>query len=181
MIKSLDMVSSVIRFKGVWDMEDLYESMVDWFRRRKYKFHEKIYKHKHPSPFGIERQYIWQAVREVDEYMSFIIDIYFHTYDAHEIDVVMADGSKNLFTKGRIWMEFTGKVDLDIERRFNESKFYYHLKDFFHKYVWKKKFQQVIWDVLWYREISKLRQLVKQRLKTENLAYEHRYWTGVHG
>ena len=66
MIKSLDMVSSVIRFKGVWDMEDLYESMVDWFRRRKYKFHEKIYKHKHQSPFVIEIQYIWQAVRECD-------------------------------------------------------------------------------------------------------------------
>ena len=41
--------TAYIRWTGVWDMQDLYESMVVWFRERKYKFHEKIYKHKHPS------------------------------------------------------------------------------------------------------------------------------------
>jgi len=30
-----------IRFKGVWDMQDLYESMISYFRERKYKFYEK--------------------------------------------------------------------------------------------------------------------------------------------
>ena len=61
--------TAYIKYKGIWDMEDLYESVIDWFRKRKYKFQEKIYKHKHPSPFGVERQYIWQAVRDETEYL----------------------------------------------------------------------------------------------------------------
>ena len=55
-----------VRHIGVWDMQDLYESLVDWFRGRKYKFHELVYKHKHPSPFGVERQYIWRAESSED-------------------------------------------------------------------------------------------------------------------
>ena len=80
-IKTTDGLPCVyIRYKGVWDMQDLYQSMVDYFMRKKFKFYERIYKHKHPSPFGIERQYIWRAVRKESEWLQFTVDIYYHTY-----------------------------------------------------------------------------------------------------
>lgn len=169
-----------IRYKGVWDMQDLYQSMVDWFRERKYKFHELIYKHKHPSPFGIERQYIWRAERKESEYLLFVVNIYFHTYDAHDTEVVMNDGSKQTFTKGRIWMEFRGYMEYDWEKRWEKTAFYTKLRNFYNKYVIKKKMEQIWWDQLWYREIHQLHALVKERLKMESEGYEHRYWTGVH-
>ncbi|HII17360.1 TPA: hypothetical protein HA361_05600 [Candidatus Woesearchaeota archaeon] len=169
-----------IRYKGVWDMEDLYQQMVDWFRQRKYHFYEKIYKHKHPSPFGIERQYVWAAHRHEDDYLSFHISIYFHTYDAHDVEVLMKDGSTRAFTKGRIWMEFTGKMEYDDEKRWEERAFYYSLRNVYNKYVIKKKKEQLWWDQLWYREIHQLYNLVQQRLKMESEGFEHRYWTGVH-
>ena len=80
-----------IRHSGIWDMQDLYESIADFFRRRKYKFHERVYKHKHPSPFGVERQYIWEAERKESDYVQFHYDVYIHTYDAHDVEVVGVD------------------------------------------------------------------------------------------
>ncbi len=169
-----------IKFKGVWDMEDLYISMVDYLRDRKYKFQERIYKHKRPSPFGVERQYSWTATKYKDEYLEFQIDIYIHTYDAYEEDVVMTDGSRKMFTKGRMLMEFRGTVNYDYGAHFEKSNFYAELRNFFHKYVIRKKFEQVWWDQLWYREIHPLHNFIKQRLKMQAEGFEHRYWVGVH-
>src|SRR3989338_1471043 len=128
-----------MRWTGIWDMQDLYESMVDYLRMKKYKFHEKIYKHKHPSPFGVERQYVWEAERKFEDYLQFIINIYFHTYDAHDIEVVMPDGTKKIYTKGRLWIEFKGFLVYDWEKRWEETKFFKSLRSFYNKYVIKKK------------------------------------------
>lgn len=172
--------SVYIRHSGVWDMQDLYEFMIDYLRKKKFKFYEKVYKHKHPSPFGVERQYIWQAVREDEDYIQFVIDIYIHTYDAHDVEVTMKDGSRKVFTKGRVWMEFKGNVQFDWEQKFNSRAFYAHIKNFYNKYVLKKRIEGILWDTLWYREMHKLHNAVQERLKMESQGFEHRYWTGVH-
>ena len=172
--------TAYIRWTGVWDMQDLYEIMVGYLRGKKYKFHEKVYKHKHPSPFGVERQYIWEAERKFEDYLQFVINIYFHTYDAHDIEVVMPDGSKKEYTKGRLWMEFKGHIVYDWEKRWEETRFFRSLRSFYNKFIIKKKMEGIWWDLLWYREIHKLIALVKERLKMQSVGYEHRYWTGVH-
>ncbi len=185
-MKAKDMYTGIgtpvvyIRYKGIWDMQDLYQSMVDYLKRKKYKFYEKIYKHKHPSPFGVERQYTWSATRKESEFLEFQIDIYFHTYDANDVEVIAPDGQKKTFTKGRIWMEFKGQINYDWEKRWEESAFYAELRNFFLKYVVRKKMEAMWWDQLWYREIHKLHEVVKERLKMESREYEHRYFTGVH-
>lgn len=174
------MPSVYIRFKGVWDMQDLYESMINFFRTRKYKFHEKKHKHKRLSPHGAERQYVWSAERKEDEYLQFFIDIFVHTYDAHDVEVVMKDGSTEKFTKGRLWIEFRGHMLFDYQKRWEKNAFYANLRNFYHKYVMRKKIENVWWDQLWYREIHQLHALVKERLKMASEGYAHRYWTGVH-
>ena len=167
-----------IRYKGVWDMQDLYETMVDWFRKRKYKFHEKIYKHKHPSPFGVERQYTWEATRKETEYVQFIYSIYFHTYDVHDIEVI-SNGKKKNFTKGRIWMEIKASIVTDFEKRWQESSFYAHLKDFYNKYIIKKSFTHG-WAAKLRYELYELHALVKKKLKMESDEYEHAHFVGAH-
>ncbi len=168
-----------IRYKGVWDMQDLYESIAEWFRRRKYKFHERVYKHKHPSPFGVERQYIWQAERYETEYVKIHYDIYIHTYDAHDVEVAMPDGSRKTFTKGRIWIEIKANLVSDWEKRFDESLFLTHLKSFYNKYIIKKNFTMGWGPKLRY-EMYDLHAMIKRKLKMESEEYEHRYFSGVY-
>ncbi len=171
--------ASYIRHKGVWDMQDLYESMADWFRKRKYKLHERVYKHKHPSPFGVERQYTWEADRKETEYLQFRYNVYMHTYDAHDVEVVTADGSKKMFTKGRIWIEFKANVVTDWEKRWQEKSFYSKLRGFYNKYMIKKNLTHAIIPKLRY-ELYELQAMVKERLKMESDEYEHRHRPGVH-
>ena len=168
-----------IRYTGIWDMQDLYESIADWFMRRKYKFHERVYKHKNPSPFGVERQYVWEATRKETDYLQMKYDVYIHTYDAHDIEVVMADGSKKTFTKGRLWMEIKVGIITDFEKRWSEKLFYTHLKSFYNKYIIKKSFTQG-WGPKNRYEMYELHAMVKNRLTMEADEYEHRHYLGVH-
>jgi len=171
--------ASYIRHKGIWDMQDLYESMTDWFRKRKYKFHEKVYKHKHPSPFGVERQYVWEAERKETDYIQFNYNIYVHTYDAHDVEVVMADKSKKMFTKGRIWIELKGDVVSDWEKRWADKSFYSKLKAFYNKYVIMRNFTKG-WIPKMRYEMYELQTMIKKRLKMEADEYEHRHRGGGH-
>ena len=92
----------------------------------------------------------------------------------------MADASTREFTKGRIWIEFKGHVLYDYAKRFEKNAFYSQLRNFYNKYIIKRRMDHWWWDVLWYREIHQLHNLVKERLKMESEGYEHKYWTGVH-
>ncbi|MFH2028681.1 MAG: hypothetical protein ABIJ08_06060 [Nanoarchaeota archaeon] len=168
-----------VKYKGVWDMQDLYEVMIDWFRRRKFKFREHVYKHKHPSPFGAERQYVWEAARNINDYIQVKYHIYIHTYDARDIEVVMPDGTKKLFTKGRIWIEVKVTEISDYEGRWSESLFYSHLKDFYNKYVIRKNFTEG-WSPRYRYEMYAFVAMVKQRLNMQGDEYDHRYFAGVH-
>ncbi|MEA2037635.1 MAG: hypothetical protein U9O94_09060 [Nanoarchaeota archaeon] len=170
---------SYIRHKGVWDMQDLYETIANWFRQRKYKFHESVYKHKHPSPFGVERQYVWAADRKETDYIKFKYNVYIHTYDAHDVEVVTPEGTKKMFTKGRIWIEIKANIESDWEKRFAEKSFYSKIRDFYNKYVIRRNFTQGWMPKIRY-EMYELQALVKKRLKMESDEYEHRHGSGVH-
>jgi len=169
-----------IKYKGVWDMQELYEQSIEWFRKRKYKFQEKIYKHKQPSPFGKEQQHIWVATRKETEMLEWTINVYIHTYDAHEVEVVMPDGTKKMMTKGRIWIELTGVGNLDFEKRWSETNFYDNLMTFYHRYIFARESLDKWWDVLWYREVHRLHYYMLHILKSQTAEFEHRFWTGVH-
>ena len=169
-----------LQYKGVWDMQDLYETIADFFRNQKFKFHEIFYKHKRSSPFGVERQYGWNATRKSEEYYEFVVDIFLHTYDARDVEVKMQDGSKKLFIKGRVWIQIVGYVHVDYEKKWEDNVFYAQLRNFYHKYVIQKKMEAIWWDELHYKVCNKLRNILQQRLKMESEEYEHRYFAGVH-
>ena len=171
--------ATYIQYKGVWDMQDLYEFIASFFHRQKFKFYESRYIQKRPGPFGPETYYVWKAERKAEEYYKFLITIFLHTYDTQDIEVVMKDGSKKTFTKGRIWIQFTGKVEMDYEGKWEESAFYATLRNFYHKYVIWKKIEGIWWDNLYYTVFLKLQSLVKERLKMESEGYEHRYFASV--
>ena len=171
--------TNYIQYKGVWDMQDLYEFVASFFNRQKFKFYELRYIYKKPGPFGPDVQHVWEARRDVEEYYRFIINIFLHTFDTQDVEVVMKDGSRRMFTKGRIWVQFRGGVVTDYEKRWDESAFYANLKNFYHKYVIWKKMEAIWWDNMHYTVFLKLHSLVKERLKMESEAYEHRYFHKV--
>jgi hypothetical protein len=168
-----------IRYKGVWDMQDLYESTINWLRERKYKFHEKVYKHKHPSPYGSERQYVWMAEQVVDDFVQATIDIYIHTYDAHDIEALDRNGERKLFTKGKIWAYLKIYFQFDHEGRFDKNSFWGNLRKFYQNYVIKKRIMQN-YSPRFRNELVSLHKFMMQRLHMETKDYEYKNISGVH-
>ncbi len=105
--------------------------------------------------------------------------MYIHTYDAHDIEVVKPDGTKKIFTKGRIWVDISPKVKTDWEKRWTEKSFYSRLKAFYGKYIIRKSFTQGWMPKIRY-EMYELQAMLKTRLKMEADEYEHHHRGGVH-
>ncbi|MBD3164042.1 hypothetical protein GF323_02495 [Candidatus Woesearchaeota archaeon] len=168
-----------IRHKGVWDMQDFYESTVNWLRERKWKFHERVYKHKHPSPFGLERQYVWMAEQDVDDYVNVRMDIYIHTYDARDLEAVDKEGNRRIFTKGKIWVIMKTSVNFDHEKRFMKNSFWAQLQKFYVTFIIKKKIMQG-YSPRYRHELVALHTFMMRKLKLETRDYEYANIAGVH-
>ena len=178
-LKEVPAYTTYIQYKGVWDMQDLYEFVASFFHRLKFKFYEKKYILKRPGPFGPETYYVWEATKKEEEYYKYITNLFLHTFDTQDLEVVMKDGTKRTFTKGRLWVQFRGKVELDYEKRWEENAFYANLRNFYHKYVVLRKVEAIWWDKMYYNVFLKLHSMVKERLKMESEGYEHRYFHKV--
>jgi len=165
-----------IQYKGIWDMDDLYKFVASHFSRNKFKFYEKKLIHKRPGPHGPETYHVWEAKRDIEEYYRYVVKIFLHTFDTQDVEVVMKDGTKNIFTKGRLWIQLTGKVVTDYEGIWEESSFYANLRNFYHKYIIWKKAESVWWDNMHYNVFLKLHSLIKERLKMESEGLESRYF-----
>ena len=70
-------------------------------------------------------------------------------------------------------------MNYDWEGRWNEKLFYKYLKDFYNKYVVRKKFTQG-YAPKFRTELYELQNLIKERLKMESRGFEQRYMPGVH-
>ena len=169
-----------IQFKGILDMQDLYETIADFFRQKKFKLYEKQQRLRKPSPFGAEILYQFEAIRKVEEYYQWIVDVNIETFDIHDVDVVLKDGTKKKMMKGRIWVQLYGKVETDYEKIWEKNAFLAYLKSFYHKYIVKKKIEAVWWDELYYKIVLRLHALIKERLKMLSEGHETRHHGGVH-
>src|SRR3989344_6474946 len=86
--------TAYIQYKGVFDMQDLYESIADFFSQKKFKFYEKQQRHRKPGPFGPEILHQFEAKREVEDYYEWVVDVNIETFDMHDVEVVLKDGTK---------------------------------------------------------------------------------------
>ena len=169
-----------VQYKGIFDMQDVYETIADFFRQKKFKFYETQQRLRKPGPFGAEILYQFKATRKVEEYYEWIVDITIETFDMHDVDVVLKDGAKKKMTKGRIWIQILGRVEMDYEKVWEKSAFLAQLKGFYHKYIIKKTIEGVWWDELYYKIVLKLHALIQERLKMASEGFEFRHMGGVH-
>ena len=88
--------------------------------------------------------------------------------------------TKKKMTKGRIWVQLSGKVETDYEKIWEKSAFLAQLKSFYNKYIMKKRYEGVWWDELYYNIVLSLHALIKERLKMTSEGYETRHHSRVH-
>lgn len=150
-----------IRYRGLFDWEGLIRLIRAWFEEREYEFFERRYKHK-AKPLGAELEINFEAYRDINEYARNFIKIYFHIWDAEEVEVVK-DGKKRKLWNARMLIDFSGFVELDYDDHWEHSPFMRILRDFYHRFVIKHEIDDVWTDKLWYK-VNELQQECKRFL-----------------
>lgn len=161
-------------------MDGLLKTVADFFTDQKFKFQEKLQRHRHPGPFGVERMYVFEAERDVDEYMRVSAVVRLETFDEHDVEVVSKDGTRKMMAKGRLWIQMNGAIQLDYDKRWTGSWFSLNLRKFFNHYVIHKRILLPMWDKMYYSILLRLQGIIMEKLKMESRVHEHRYGAGVH-
>ena len=164
----------ITRYTGLFDLEDLQRVMAQWLKARRFWFHENAYKHHPGDENGREQEIYWHCERNVDSYVQYQVDIYFHTFDMQKVEIV-EKGKKKLVDKGRLEIWFKGKVVYDYQGHWDKSKFHRALRGMYHKYILVPEgiMSSIYWDECYYR-VLKLRDLVKDYLNMKTKGYEYK-------
>ena len=147
-----------IYYVGVFDYSKLVKTMANWMNEQGYEFQENVYKHKVPSPLGVEQEFKTSGWRKVTEYVMYWVHVHAHIWELKEIDV-MVDGKKKRMARGKIQLTFKSEVWLDYNKKFN-GPVAERIQKFLHDKVWYKQITGGWTDECYYR-MYKLHKAVK--------------------
>ncbi len=133
-----------IKYAGVVDFDNLYNTMIEWFTSRKYDFYETLYKDKPP-----ELELEWTAKRKLDEFYQHRIEVSFHLYDVKEVEAIK-DGVKKKMIYCRMVITFKPYLMLDWQGKWKGSMFMKLLYKVYFKNVIYREFQLKYADPLYF-------------------------------
>ena len=142
-----------LRYVGTLDYEKFLSAIRKWYSVEGYEFHEMQYKHKVPSPAGMDQEMRWTGWKKMNPYVRYWVDVFFHAWDMKEVDMV-EDGQRVKRMSCRLLVEFSGQVELDFTKRFAGSKFLQGLQDWYHKYIIRKEIENLWYDELYYKVLK---------------------------
>lgn len=161
----------IIKFKGIFDMDLLYKSMRDWLTTRGYYFEEPVYKSK-PNPMGgVEDEITWSCWRKETDYMKFWINIFIHTWERKDVEVIKK-GKKKKMNQARLAIYFNSYVETDYQHRWDKTPFLIWLNNIYEKYIIKPEIDNIYTDKLYYY-VLKLHNIAKECLDMETKGSEY--------
>ncbi len=167
-----------LRYNGLFDFDGLYSAVVDWAKNYGYRWHEKTYKHKVPSPRGAEQELEWNLSKKVTNYISYDIVFTIHSWDQTEVEVEV-DGKKKSLTNARLYIIMQGTLVYDWQNRFAGSKFVQKLGEWYVNLVYKKETESLYFDQLYYR-MWDLHAVMKKYFDMQTQKYAYKGYLGEH-
>ncbi len=160
-----------IRYKGVFDMNELYKIIYDWLIARGYQVHESKYKTVSLSTGGKERSFDWNAHRKGEEMVMLWINLHFQIQDAEEIEVIQ-NGEKKKLMKGRVYIRIQLDIEYDYSERFAHTKLGQTMINFLMNFMWSKKVE-TYWEDKQRFKAYELVNIIKETLDFMTKGNEH--------
>lgn len=129
-----------VRYKGVYDYENLYKYIIQFLEDRKFDVNEKKYKDKEAGPFGHEIEHRWVAEREVTPLIQYKMNVNTHLWDVKEFKADTQNGSK-LLTSGKFHIMINGTIIFDWQNSYT-SNFWSWFLDFYVTKLFKDYYEQ---------------------------------------
>jgi hypothetical protein len=161
----------VVRYKGIFDLDELYKIVHDWLTSRGYQVHEHKYKSIILPAGGKERSFDWDTFRPVTEFIMFRINIHWQIQDVIDVEVVK-DGKKQKLHKGRLMMRVQHRVEMDWNERMAYKEWHQSIVKFLKGFMYRKKI-----DTLWEDKLRfkcyELVNVIKESLDMMTKGNEH--------
>ena len=98
-----------VKAKGVYNLEDLYVELYQWFTHMGYEWKEVEYK-VIAGKGGFQRlEILWQGVKKVDDYTTFVIKLNLGA-DISDVEVTLDTGAKVKRQKGTLEFRSGAKI-----------------------------------------------------------------------
>ena len=107
--------SQVIKLRGIFDLDKAYSAVPKWYKKHKFDFAEKTYKHK-----GDYILIEWAGEKKVTPYVKHKTNVSFEVNEAKEVDVVVS-GKKAKRIKGVIIATVESNFETDIKGVWKKS------------------------------------------------------------
>jgi len=161
----------VIRYKGIFDINELYRIIHDWLISKGYQVHESKYKSIALQTGGKERTFDWNAHRKMTEFITIWIRLHFQFQDIMEVEVVK-DGKKVKLQKGLVMVRIEHHLEFDFSERMGRTAVGVAIVAFMQKVMWKKKIDSLWEDKLRFK-CYELMNVIKETLDFMTKGNEH--------
>ncbi|HLD15942.1 MAG TPA: hypothetical protein VJB94_05190 [Candidatus Nanoarchaeia archaeon] len=118
-----------INFEGTLSLEEFYKYMKKWFSQYKFDLEEKEF---NELKDGRKIQIVWNAEKEYNDYIKYVIEIDFTAKNIEEIE----DSKKNMVSCS-IELSFNALLAKDYDERWNKGPITKIIKETYTKYVKK--------------------------------------------
>jgi hypothetical protein len=157
----IELDQHVIKFKGTFDFDKLFNEIYSWLDNRHYEINESKFKHKVPNAKGKEEEIGWKADRKITHNIKYWINLDFKFCDFKDVEIV-EEGKKKKMSFARVIIKINGAVEHDYNNQF-KSKFQKKLYKFFTQFIYKEDLGVIHADTMDY-EVYRLHSLIKRNL-----------------
>lgn len=145
------------KYDGVFDIEALYQNIIDWCLNHKFHFEEDTHKFKPP-----ELELKLKGNRKNTGYRRTDIVLAFHFWYYKDVVVKVKDKEKKMISAAYQLKMSINQV-YDYKNKFN-TPFLEKLQKFLHRFIWYWKIN-ITWDDEAYDELEELYALIKNTMK----------------
>ncbi len=161
----------VLRYKGIFDLEELYNIIHDWLISKGYQVHESKYKSISLQTGGKEKTFDWNAHRKMTEFISIWIKLHFQFQDIIDVEVVK-NNKKVKLQKGLLMIRIVHSLEFDFAERMGRTALSNTIVTFMTRFMWRKKIDSMWEDKLRFK-CYELMNVIKETLDLMTKGNEH--------
>ena len=152
-----------IKYSGEFDYEGLYLCIYKWLKKKRYDLQE-VYKHKMTGS-GAEVELAFKGAKKINEFVKYKIDAEIKGWNITEFEAVK-DGKKQKLNKGRIIVTINFAMDMDWQKKYQDSPFKKRVYNLITGTLLKKK-AVLVWGGTLVGEAYQLHTEIKKQLSME--------------
>jgi hypothetical protein len=160
-----------LRYKGIFDLPELYRIIHSWLVSKGFEVHESKYKSIVLPGGAKERSFDWFAFKKGNEFVMVHMMIHFQFQDIQQIEVV-ENGEKKMLNKGLMFIRVAQELDQDWSERFAYSKLHKVILRFMADFMWQKKVE-TYWEDKARFKAYELMNVIKEAMEFMTKGNEH--------